>query len=161
MISFEDLLKILDIDNLTEFEYFEQLADLLEVSDEIDFEVFFKILSQISLSDLGGLIDNYFEDILTGVPDDAMAFHTLLGNIQNLLISLASGKDSYEKRRSMVEELYRFRNWYTLEPFVKCIEQGSDDPVRCSICEAFALFRLQKLGESSYSFDFSDCDDYS
>ncbi|MGI6752450.1 MAG: hypothetical protein ACOX4U_07605 [Anaerovoracaceae bacterium] len=161
MINIEELLSLLDMKDPSDFEYFEQLADLMELDEEISFEDFYKVLGHITFPDLSELVDNYFEDILVGVPDNSMDIHVLMGNIQNLLISLTTGKETPEKRRTIIEELYRFRNWYAVESLVTCVEQGGNNQIQCTISEALTLYRLEKLGDTCYDYDFSNCENYS
>lgn len=159
-MELEELLQLLDLDSPDEFAYFEHFADLIECDDYIEYEDFFEVLSRAEAHTLKELSENYFEDILTNLPDNVVDIYTLLVSIQKCLMGLASGVDSREGRRAYVDELYRFRNWYTLDSVVSCTPANTGISKEVPLLEAISLCRMEKLNEGSYDYDFSQALDY-
>ena len=159
-MTYNELLALLEIESPKEFAYFEHLAELLESAEEIEEAHFHTLLSAIPLPNLAELVEQYFEDILQGIPDDALDFYTLMTNIKNGVGGLCQGEDSLETRRQVAGELCRFRDWYALENGVLCRSQKDGIQTCVSICEALALYRLEKLGEEAYDYDFEGCSEY-
>lgn len=159
-MTFEDVLELLEIDSPDEFECFEHLADLIECMETIPHDVLFSVLKVVDPDVLTELLDSYFEDNMQGIPDEASDFYTLFITIRQSLIGLAAACTSLEQRRLFVEELYRFRGWYTFDSVVHCVALVDGSISDIPVVEALSLFRLEKLGEATYHFDFSESMDY-
>lgn len=159
-MTFEDVLELLEIDSPDEFEYFEHLAELIECMEDIPHDVLFSVLKVVDPDVLTELLDSYFEDNMQGIPDEASDFYTLFITIRQSLIGLAASCTSLEQRRLFVEELYRFRSWYTFDSVVHCVALADGSISDIPVVEALSLFRLEKLGEATYQFDFSESMDY-
>lgn len=159
-MNLEEVLELLEIDSPSEFEYFEHLAELLECAEEIPYDAFFSVLREVEPSVFSELLDSYFEDSLQGIPDEATDFYTLMSTINQSLLGLATDFTTLEQRRQFVDELYRFRSWYTFEGIVHCtnLEDGRVNDI--PVVEALSLYRQEKLGEARYTYDFSDTLDY-
>lgn len=159
-MNLEEVLELLEIDSPSEFEYFEHLAELLECAEEIPYDAFFSVLREVDSSVLLELLDSYFEDSLQGIPDEATDFYTLMVTIKQSLLGLATDFTTLEQRRQFVDELYRFRSWYTFEGIVHCTNQEDGRVNDIPVVEALSLYRQEKLGEARYGYDFSDVLDY-
>lgn len=159
-MDIEKILDLLEIDSPDEFEYFEHFAELMECDEYITFEDFYGILREVDSNTLNELIESYFDDIFKGIPDEAIDFYTLLSTIRQCLMGLCTSGISYDQRQLLVEELYRFRTWYVLDSVVCCKSLADFITKELPIVEALALYRLEKLGEEKYEYDFSDCLDY-
>lgn len=159
-MKIEDVLELLEIDSPDEFEYFEHLAELIECPEEISYDAFYAVLNEVDPTTLTDLLDSYFEDLFNGIPDDATDFFTLMTTIHQALIGLCQASEFKEHRHFFVDELFRFRNWYTFDSVVHCHDLSDGLTVDIPIVEALALYRLEKLGEKKYSYDFFDCMDY-
>lgn len=153
----DELMEIIEIDNLDEFEFFEHFSALMECPEEIDAELFYKVLADIDTPLLTELTDNFFEDLIQGVPDDAMALYSLLYSVKTALCDAAKEADNKRDRLFYIEELYRFRNWYIFDSIVTCRRLSDDVTSEISIFDALTLFRLEKLGEDKYDYDFTHC----
>jgi len=159
-MDFNDLLKLLEIDSSDEFGYFEHFAALIECDEEIPYDLFYKILTDVDSDTLIDLTDNYFEDILQGMPEDAIDIYTLLSTIKQALVGLAKNATNPEEHISYVDELFKFRAWYIFDSIVH-LKRLSDNVKRDdTVFEALSLYRLEKLNEDQYRYDFSDCLDY-
>lgn len=159
-MDFNDLLKLLEIDSSDEFGYFEHFAALIECDEEIPYDLFYKILADVDSDTLIDLTDSYFEDILQGMPEDAIEIYTLLSTIKQALVGLAKNATNPEEHIAYVDELFKFRTWYIFDSMVH-LKRLSDNVKRNdTVFEALSLYRLEKLNEDQYRYDFSDCLDY-
>lgn len=159
-MDFDELLELLEIDSPDEFGYFEHFAALVECDEEIPYDLFYRILADVESDTLIDLTDNYFEDVLQEMPDDAIDIYTLLGTIRQALVGLAKNSTTREERIAYADELYKFRNWYIFDSDVH-LKRLSDNAKRdVTVSEALSLYRLEKLNEDQYLYDFSDCLDY-
>jgi len=159
-MDFDELLDLLEIESSDEFGYFEHFSALIECDEDIPYELFYKILADVESETLIDLTDNYFEDILQGMPDDSIDIYTLLDTIKQALLGLARNSSSREERVAYVDELFKFRNWYIFESAVHCRRLRDNMKKDVTISEALSMCRLEKLNEDQYQYDFSDCLDY-
>lgn len=151
----DELMEIIEIDNLDEFEFFEHFSALMECPEEIDYDLFYKVLADVSTPILTELTDNFFEDLIQGVPDDAMTLYSLLYNVKTMLCDAARESDTKQDRLFYIEELFRFRNWYIFDSLVKCRRLSDDFTSELCLFDALTLFRLEKLGDDKYDYDFT------
>ena len=159
-MDFDELLELLEIESSDEFGYFEHFAALAECDEEIPYDLFYRILADVEPDTLIDLTDNYFEEILQGMPDDAIDIYTLIGTIRQALVGLAKNSSTREERIAYTDELYKFRSWYIFDSIVH-LRRFSDNSKRdVTVSEALSLYRLEKLNEEQYRYDFSDCLDY-
>jgi hypothetical protein len=159
-MNIEEVLELLEINSPDEFEYFEHIAELLECPEDISYEIFHAILKEVEVEILEDLLDSYFEDVLKGIPDDATDFFTLMSTIQQHLLSLVSEADDQDQKRQFIDELYRFRTWFTFDSIVICKNKTDGLTINATALEAITLHRLEKLGEQAYEYDFSESIDY-
>lgn len=159
-MDFEELLELLEIDSSDEFGYFEHFAALVEYDDEIPYDNFYRILADVEYDTLIDLTDNYFEDILQGMPDDAIDIYTLFYTIRQALVGLARNSSTREERIAYVDELFKFRNWYIFDSTVHLIRLSDNTKRDATVSEALSLYRLEKFNEDQFRYDFSDCLDY-
>ena len=114
-MDYNELLDMLEIESPDEFGYFEHFASLIECDEDIPYDLFYRFLSETDSETLIDLTDNYFEDILQGIPDDGIEIYTMLDTIRQALLGLLSNSsNSDDDRIAYVDELYKFRNWYIL-----------------------------------------------
>ncbi len=159
-MDFDDLLELLEIDSSDEFAYFEHFAALMEWDEEIPYELVYRILADVDSDTLVDLTDNYFEDILQGIPEDAIEAYTLMSTIRQALVGLAKSSSTHDERVAYVDELYKFRSWYIFDSVVHLKRHSDNAIIDVSVSEALSLYRLEKLNEDQYQYDFSDCLDY-
>ncbi|HVI39501.1 MAG TPA: hypothetical protein VM577_02485 [Anaerovoracaceae bacterium] len=159
-MDFDELLELLEIDSTDEFSDFEHFAALVECDEEIPYDLFYRILADVEPDTLVGLTDDYFEDVLQGIPDDGIDIYTLLGTIRQALLGLAKNFNTHEERIAYVDELFKFRNWFIFDSVVHIKRISDNSKKDVSACEALSLYRLEKLSEDQYRYDFSDCMDY-
>jgi len=156
----DELLELLDIESPDQFEYFEHLAELMECAEEISFPAFCEVLMEVEQKTLTDLLETYFEDVLSGIPEEAMEFHTLMETIRQNLLGLSLSAPDSDQRRFFADELYRFRSWYVFDSAVSCKSKSGGVPSVLPVVEALALYRLEKLGEQPHIYDFEGAMDY-
>jgi hypothetical protein len=160
-MNIDGLLSLLSIETCEEFTFFEYYAELVETESEIPFETLYEFFSHTDRNTLAELTEGYFEETLSGVPDDQTEFYALLDAIGGNLARLAKTVEEEERGLDIyTEEFLRFKQWFTQGSEVHCENKDSRKTSRVTICEALALSRLEKLGEPDYFFDFGDCMDY-
>lgn len=156
----EELYQHLDIDEPAEFQYFENIAGLLECEVDIPYEELYALIEEVDKEVLADLINNYFEEVTDFVPGDEAEFYLLIDKIRLSLMGLAKNSDEENVLSNLVEELDRFRNWYSVESRVICTSILTGDETAEPLRDALTLARLEKIDGDKYSYDFSDCTDY-
>ena len=159
-MDYDKLMEFLDIDSPDDFRFFDQFASLVECDEEIPYDLFFTVLADVDSETLVDITDNYFEDILQGMPDDGIEVYTLLDTVRQALIGLAKNATTREERVSFVDELYKFRNWYIFDSIVHITRTKDNAKRDVTVSDALSLYRLEKLNEDQYLYDFSDSMDY-
>lgn len=159
-MDFDELLELLEIESPDEFGYFEHFAALVECDEEIPYDLFYRILADADSDTLVDLTDSYFEEILQNIPDDAIDAYTLLSTIKQALVGLAKNSSTREERVAYTDELYKFRNWYIFDSIVHLKRLSDNVKKDVTVSEAFSLYRLEKLNDDQYRYDFSDSLDY-
>jgi hypothetical protein len=160
-MDIDELLRLLEIESCEEFTFFEYYAELVETESDRPFDTLRVFLASADRKTLEELTEGYFEETLSGVPDDQTEFYALLDAIGRNMTHLARivmdedrGIDAY------TEEFLRFKQWYTAEAAVHCDNRTGGETRDVTVCEALTLSRLEKLGEADCFFDFNDCMDY-
>lgn len=159
-MDYDELMELLEIDSLDEFVDFEHFATLVECDEEIPYESFFKIFADVDSETLVEITDTYFEDILQGMPDDGIEVYTLMDTVRQALIGLAKNSTTRDERIPYVDELYKFRNWYIFDSIVHLRRLKDNAKRDATVSEAMSLYRLEKLNDEQYRYDFSDSLDY-
>ncbi|HWQ79003.1 MAG TPA: hypothetical protein VN381_09305 [Anaerovoracaceae bacterium] len=159
-MDFDELLELLEIDSPDEFAYFEHFAALIECDEEVPYDLFYKILADVESDTLVDLTENYFEDVMQGMPEDAIDIYTLFGTTKQALAGLARNSFTREERIAYVDELFKFRSWYIFDSTVHLRRLRDNTKRSVTVSEALSLYRLERLNEDQYSYDFSDCMDY-
>ena len=159
-MDFEELLKYLDLEDAVEFEYFEAMADLMESEDYIEPEAMYKLFEGADKSMVSELLDDYFEDILEGLPENSGEIYSLLHQIKMSLMGMISGAEDENDIRKFTDEFYKFKNWYSHESEVRLSPDFSGEDIYHSVRDAITASRLEKLGGEKYSYDFEAALDY-
>lgn len=159
-MDYEELLEYLDLEDGSQLEYFEAMADLLESEEYIDLEAIYGLFQKADITMVCELINDYFEDILEGLPDDSGEIYSLLHQIKLSLTGMASGMDGEDDLRKFTDEFYRFKNWYSHESEVELMPQQGGSPVYQNVRDAITTSRMEKLGGDKYRYDFENALDY-
>ena len=157
-MNFYELLKYLDLESAAEFEYFEAMADLVECEEYIEQEAVYKLFEGADRTMIPELLEDYFEDILEGLPEDAGEIYSLLHQIKVFLIGLAQnrseGDEAESDLRRLVDEFCRFRAWYTEESDVELIPEDGGPTLHQCLRDAITTSRMQRLGGDVYRYSF-------
>lgn len=151
-----ELLKYLDIESGSEFQYFEDFANLVESEAEIDSDVIFELLEEVEMDVFRELAHNYFEDIMNTIPDSQIDVYNLLENIRRVLEGLSEAVKNEEENAllKLADELNRFRNWYSCEYTVDCRDLETNEESEETVRDALVNSRLEKLMGDSFNYDF-------
>lgn len=160
-MNLNELLKLLDLDEATEFEYFENLSDLVESEEDIELEALCQLFKDVNMSTMADLLDTYFEEVLNAVPEDAAELYTLLDSIKMALIGMAKNVSEDADVVRFADEFHRFRTWYSVESAVWIREIGSSGGDRCiNLRDALTLARVEELGGEAYEYTFDEALDF-
>ncbi len=160
-MDYEKLLKMLDINEGSEFQYFENFADLVETSEEVQDEALYKLFGEVNKDEVAEIIENYFDEMTDALPDESTEIYTLIETIKLALVGLLHGIEHDETALvHFCDELNDFKNWYTNDSNVECknIENGKKEML--SLRDALSLCRIERLEGEKYRYDFDDCMDY-
>lgn len=155
-----ELFEIVDIESAEDFKYFDNFAALMESDDYIPAEVMYELFAEVDTDVLSELTDNYFEDIMEGVPEEEAELFTLLDNIKRVLKGYAENTDDERSIVLFTDEVSRFRNWYNFDTDVECQSWKDGSTRTVPVREALVLYRIEKLRADEYMYDFSECLDY-
>lgn len=155
-MNYEELLEYLDLEDAMQFEYFEAMADLIESEEYIEQEALFQLFEGADNTMITELLEDYFEDILEGLPDASSEMYSLLHQIKVMLIGLSANTEEDSDLRLFTDEFHRFRNWYTHESEVELIPEDGGRPIYHSVRDAITAARLEKLGGEKYRYDFEN-----
>lgn len=166
-MNLEELLDILDLEEPEDFTFFENFADLIEYEGEIKYDALYSLIKRVDLISLGEFIETYFDDTLDGIPEeDGIDAYTFLTSVKMTLLglveSIASAEEDEERDELpiFVEELYKFRNWFTRDSVVHMTRLKDEKMLTVTLLEAITAYRIEKLNEDEYSYDFEDCIPY-
>lgn len=160
VLNQDKLYTMLDIETPADFEYFENLAALMECEEEIEEDVLFGLIEQVDKRTLAELIHNYFEEITDFLPDDAVELFTLLEHVKFSLMGMCGNSGEENVLVNLVDELSRFRKWYSIESRVYCTSFSGEEDGTVPLRDALVLARAEKLIGDNYEYDFTQCLDY-
>jgi len=159
-MDFEELLEYLDLENGAQFEYFEAMADLVECEEYIEPEAIYALFDQADKTMIEELINDYFEDILDGLPENSGEIFSLLHQIEMSFKGMVSNIQDKDDLRKFADEFYRFINWYSHESEVELTPLGEGIAYCSNVRDAITAARLEKLGGEKYRYDFENSLDY-
>ena len=146
-MDYEELLEYLDIEHASQFEYFEAMADLIESEEYIENEAVYKLFDGADKTMIAELLNDYFEDIMEGLPENPGAVLSLLEQIKMSL-------------RKFTDEFCRFMNWYSHESETELLPESGGAPEYHCLRDAITASRMEKLGGEQYRYDFEPALDY-
>lgn len=153
-MGYEELLNYLDLEDAAEFEYFEAMADLIESEEYIEQEAMYMLFEGADNTIVAELLEDYFEDILEGLPENTGEMYSLLHQIKLSLIGMISNMEDDSDLRRFTDEFYRFKNWYSQESEVELSPEQGGASIYHSVRDAITASRLEKLGGEKYQYDF-------
>ncbi len=159
-MDINELLEYLDIEEPSQFEYFETMADLAEWDEYVEPDVLVELFSGADNEITAELIEDYFEDILEGLPEDSGEIFSLLHQIKLALTGMILNCGDENDMRRFADEFARFRNWYSINSDVELEPCDGGDIMHHSLRDAITASRLEKLGGEKYRYDFENALDY-
>lgn len=159
-MDLNELFEIADIESAEDFRYFDNFAALMESEEYIPNEVLYELFSEVDNDVLSELTDNYFEDIMEGVPEEEAELFTLLDNIRRAMMGYAENTDDERSLVLFTDEIAKFRNWYNFDTDVSCRNKKDGSVRTVPVKEALVLYRIEKLKSDEYLYDFEQCLDY-
>ncbi len=166
-MKLEELLEILDIEEPEEFKFYENFADLIEYEGEIQYDALYSLIKKVDMITLGEFIETYLDDVLEGIPEeDGIDAYTFIVSVKMMLLGLAesiSNAEEDEERDELpifVEELYKFRNWFIRDSIVHMTKENDPTIISVPLLEAIISYRIEKLNEEHYSYNFENCVPY-
>lgn len=159
-MDLNELFEIVDIESAEDFKYFDNFAALMESDDYIPAEVMYELFAEVDTDVLSELTDNYFEDIMEGVPEEEAELFTLLDNIKRVLKGYAENTDDERSIVLFTDEVSRFRDWYNFDTDVECQSRKDGSTRTVPVRDTLVLYRIEKLKADEYQYDFSECLDY-
>ena len=161
-MNYYELIEYLDIDSGSELEYFEEMADIIESDEHIDHEALMQLFGEMEPVTAAALLDEYFNEIMGGLPSDYSEMFSLLDQIRLELTGTIrnASADDPDSMRDFTDRFYRFRNWYVYDTEVSVLNRTSDREYEQSVRDAIATARAGKLSGEEYAFDFATALDY-
>ncbi|MCQ2550580.1 MAG: hypothetical protein MJ146_00080 [Clostridia bacterium] len=150
------LLKVIGIDEYSEFEYFEDFQNLIESDEEISADEIYMLLKNIDLKNFADIVRNYFDDISNHIPGESVDLYTLLSNIGNSMIGMALNCDEDSTYLLLADEIAKFRKYYLDSESSYCIslEDGSKEYI--NLRDALVNARGEALGGEKYEYYFDN-----
>lgn len=159
-MDFYELLEYLDLEDASQFEYFEAMADLIESEEYIEQEAMYQLFDGADKTMIEELLQDYFEDILEGLPDNSGEIFSLLHQIKLSLLGMISHIEEESDLRRFTDEFYKFSSWYSHESEVELQPEAGGAPLYNNLRDAITCARLEKLGGDKYKYDFEAALDY-
>ena len=159
-MDFYELLEYLDLEDAGQFEYFEAMADLIESEEYIEQEAMYQLFEGADNTMIEELLQDYFEDILDGLPENSGEIFSLLHQIKLTLIGMISHAEDDSDMRRFTDEFYRFQTWYSHESEVELQPEAGGAPIYSNVRDAITAARLENLGGDKYRYDFENALDY-
>lgn len=161
----ENWLKKMEMDSLADMTYLDAFCAVMELDDPVPEDVFFRLFSEVTEEEIREMMDQYLEEIMSGISDDCIEFYSYLSSYRRSFKGLVNYLIREERRDRVVGELFRFREWYRDPESVLCTDLKDEREFAASICESLILGRMEKLAEGNYRFDYSgamglDFDEY-
>ncbi len=162
----EEFYDIIDISHPGDFQYFDNMAALFESSEDIEVDDIYELIKEIDMELFGELIENYFDDMESWMPDGETDFVLLMDNIERVFLGLAQNlsvrneEESEDLHLRFAEEIYRFREWYALSENVECISESTMKSSFVPVRDALSFYKETKMGDAEYRYDFKNAMEY-
>ena len=161
-MNYYELIDYLDIESGLELEYFEEIADVIESDEHIDHEALMRLFGEADPVTAASLLEEYFNEIMGGLPSDYSDMFSLLDQIRLELTGTIRNVDAEDPDsiREFTDRFYRFRNWYVYDTEVSVLNKGDGREYEQSVRDAIATARAGKLSGEEFAFDFATALDY-
>lgn len=145
-MDFYELLEYLDLESADQFEYFECMADLAECDEYIEQEAVYALFEGADKTMIPELFEDYFEDILEGLPEDAGEIYSLLHQIKMSLIGLAQNRSDMPENSETAGDVTEGRNGFNLAAGGSWLsDEDGGDPLQGAGLDEEARSDLRRL----------------
>ena len=148
-MNLQELYDRLEMSSPEDFQYFEQLAELIEMPEHIEFDDFYTVLSEVPSEIMGEIIEYYMKEMTEALPRNGENLLTTFESVKQRLLLLCENLEDMRTRRTFVEELFRFKEWFTQSDTVSV----NNEP--CSLFEALMSSREEALTGAKVKYDLS------
>ena len=159
-MDYEALINYLDLENGSDFQYFEAMADMIEADEYIEQEAMYRLFEEAENDMIAELLNNYFEDAVGGLPEDAGEIVSLMEQVRMSLEGLILNAEDESDLRRFTGEFHQFRNWYSEESEVELLPEKRGEPLHQCLRDAITTARIERLGGDKYSYNFENALDY-
>ena len=166
-MNYYELTEYLEIEDGSQLQYFEEIADLIESDEHIEHEALQTLFSEVDRDITASLLDDYFNDITSGLPEEHSDMFSRLDQIRMERTGCMRkiSEDDPEPYYIFTDRFYKFRNWYVYDTEVSVLQRdasegGSSREYIQSVRDAIATARAGKISGEEYAFDFSSALDY-
>ncbi|MDD6311190.1 MAG: hypothetical protein PUB09_04555 [Firmicutes bacterium] len=159
-MNFEELMEYLDLEDAADFQYFEAMADMIESEEYIEQEALYQLFDGADNTMISELLNDFFEDIMGGLPEDSGEICSLLEQIKMCLTGLIMNAEDDSDIRRFTDEFHRFRNWYSEESEVELLPENGGAPRYFCLRDAITSARVERLGGDRFRYNFENAVDY-
>ena len=159
-MNYEQLIEYLDIENGADLQYFEVMADMIESDEYIEQEALYQLFEEAQGDMIAELLDNFFEDMSGGLPEDSGEIVSLLEQIKMSLVGMIMNAEDESDLRKFTDEFHRFRNWYSEESEVELLPENGGAALYHCLRDAITASRMERLGGDKYRYNFENALDY-
>ena len=159
-MDYTQLLEYLDIENGADLQYFEAMADLIESDEYIEQEALYQLFSEAENDMIAELLNDFFEDMSNGLPEDSGEIISLLEQIKMSLEGMIMNVNDESDLRKFTDEFHKFRNWYSEESEVELLPDEAGETLYQCLRDAITTSRMEKLGGDKYRYNFENALDY-
>jgi len=158
-MTMDELLKILDMEAVSDMEYAESFCNLMEAEVELSEDLFFELIRQLSAGEINVHMREYLNEIISGIADDCIDFFAMVSSYKRSFGGMVNYYIENGQEERIGDEVYAFRKWYTEDNRVLVNDHDKGEEKRVSVCEALVLGRIERLSAGSFDFDFTDAMD--
>lgn len=155
-----DILNMLEIENWNDVQYYEQFLLLIEHLEKINEDILIEVFSNMDSNECKSYIEFYFNDLMTGIPDDNMDLYKIFSSVKLTLCEAASAINKDARAvGNLAYEILRFQQWLT-EGKLLVRTNTSNHTENMSIYDALLSYRMNQLNVGKYNIIVPDDFEY-
>ncbi len=155
-MKLENWLEKLEMDSLEDMAYLDAFCMVMESDEVVPEDVFYQLFSGVAEDKIREMMDQYLEEIMSGISEDCIDFYSLLSSYRRSFRGMVNYLVHEGRGDRVVGELFRFMEWYRDPEAVMCTDLKDDREFEASVCESLILGRMEKLAEGNYRFDYTN-----
>ena len=123
---------------------------MIESDEYIEQEALYQLFEEAQADMIAELLDNFFEDMSGGLPEDSGEIVSLLEQIKMSLVGMIMNAEDESDLRKFTDEFHRFRNWYSEESEVELLPENGGAALYHCLRDAITASRMERLGGDKY-----------